>query len=550
MSKFATKSKSHTNIRSKTINEEQHPAYQKTASEELFSILVSSFLNGDTFYEKEKDKTERIKDLVEQLNSKEQRKFMIGLTYLTRKLGNRSTFHYITALIGQKVKDESRAIKNMIKFGTERPDDLTEIAAAWASEFGKTEKHSLKTKKGKINSLAGAEYAAPSLRGIPRTLRNGIAKAIEKFDAYQLTKYKGTKKTIKLRDLVCIAHPKKCKAGSVVIKQLLDDTLPPAETWETKISSAGKDEKIKKENWEALLREKKIGYMALLRNIRNFVKSNIDENLWLPDLIDEKKILSSKQFPFRFLSAYKAVQGIDGIQNKSILKGLNKAIGIACQNIPEMNGKTAIAVDLSGSMASAPSKKSTLSMMEIGASFGAMLYERSKNVVIYGFGNKQKQIKLDPTSGILFNAEKITGTDVGWSTNAYLVIEDMIINKIDVDRIVFFTDMVLWDSNHFYGRCDTNKVKKAIANYWLWINPKTHLWMVDLVGYRTTIDPGDHRVHLIAGFNENILKMIPKGEEQTSLSQDVVNLCHSIYEKLNRNENPGKVKELFEDLQI
>jgi len=539
MAKFATKAKA-TSRRSriKTVNHEGHPAYQKTAAEELYSAVVASFLNGDKFYETEEETMSRIRQLVDELVADNQEQFLIGLTYLVRKLGNRTAFHYLSALVGQAVETQPHAVKNMFQFGIERADDLTEIAAAWATTFGKIEKRS----KG------SAEYPFPSLRGIPRRVREGLQRAFTKFDAYQLAKYKSASKSVKLRDTVCVCHPNPeiSKAGKESYKQLLDGTIATPETWEAKVSAAGTDVAAKKAAWESLLKEGKMGYMAMLRNLRNFIEAGIDKKLFLPTLTDKERVLKSKQFPFRFLSAYKAVEEMGGTQQKTTLKAIEAAIGHACQNIPEMDGATVVAVDLSGSMTSRVSQKSTLTMMEIGANFGSMLYERSDEVITYGFGHTIKQIGMSPTSGVLTNAQKITNTDVGHSTNGYLVVENILRKNINAERVVFFTDCQLWDSDDIWG--DGNRTHKAVKNYWKKVNSKTHFWFVDLQGYSTTIDPGDARIHLIAGFNENILKMIPRGEESLNISEDIINLCKDIYAKLNKGEYPGRVRELFEEM--
>ena len=550
MSKFATKAKAvSTARRSRTINQEGHPAYQKTATEELYSALVSSFLNGDKFYESEQKTMERIAQLVSELNDQQKQKFLIGLTYLARKLGNRTSFHYAAALVGQVVKSEPDAVKNLLSFGVERADDLTEIAAAWAANFGKIETRPAKTRTGKENNLAGKNYNNPSLRGIPRRIREGLAKAFLKFDAYQLAKYKGTGKSIKLRDIVCVCHPdsSKSKAGVEAVKQLLDGTLPPAETWESKVSAAGKDKVAKKEAWESLLREDKMGYMAILRNLRNFIEGGVDKALYLPKLADPERVAKSKQFPFRFLSAYKIVEGLTGMQHKDVLSAIEAAIDYACNNIPEMDGSTVVAVDLSGSMDSPLSQKSTLRMNEVGASFGAMLYKRSDQVITYGFGESTRQISLSPRAGVLTNAKVIVSTHVGHSTNGHLVVQDLIRHKIDTDRVVFFTDCVLWDTSA-QACIDDTSVRKAIRQYWEEVNAKTHFWFIDLNGYSTMVDPGDARVHLLAGFNENILKMIPRGEESLAISDDIIKLCEDIYEKLAKGEYPGNVQDVFEEL--
>ena len=92
-------------------------------------------------------------------------------------------------------------------------------------------------------------------------------------------------------DVANLVHPK----HSEVIEKLIKGTLAIPDTWETGLTKAGSDEKLKKEVWIRLIKEKKIGYFALLRNLRNIIEQAPE---LIPDacvlLTDEKLIKKGK----------------------------------------------------------------------------------------------------------------------------------------------------------------------------------------------------------------------------------------------------------------
>lgn len=62
-----------------------------------------------------------------------------------------------------------------------RPDDVTEILSMYLSECGQS---------------------------IPNAMRKGFKVALEKFDDYQLAKYRGENKSLKMVDVVNLIHAK------------------------------------------------------------------------------------------------------------------------------------------------------------------------------------------------------------------------------------------------------------------------------------------------------------------------------------------------------
>jgi 60 kDa SS-A/Ro ribonucleoprotein len=66
---------------------------------------------------------------------------------------------------------------------------------------------------------------------------------------------------------------------------------------------------LKTEAWEKLIKTRKIGYFALLRNLRNILKlapELADDAVGM--LIDEQLIRKSLVLPFRFVTALDALQ--------------------------------------------------------------------------------------------------------------------------------------------------------------------------------------------------------------------------------------------------
>src|ERR1700746_2501452 len=106
-------------------------------------------------------------------------------------------------------------------------------------------------------------------------VKKGLAAAFPKFDEYQLAKYdRGG--PIKLRDVLFLCHAKpRDEVQAAIWKKLIGGSLTTPDTWEFALSSVGASGTLarsgadKREAWERLLREQKLGALALLRNLRN-----------------------------------------------------------------------------------------------------------------------------------------------------------------------------------------------------------------------------------------------------------------------------------------
>ena len=248
MSKFNT-----TVPKSKTLTENLAggQAYSQSNELALVSLLLTSFVN-DQFYRNAQSSLDELRKLSEKVKDKE---FVAKAAIFARdRFGMRSITH---ALAGELTSQLSGAEwgKNFYDKVVVRVDDMTEIMSYYLAY--KTSKDSPK---------------------FPNALKKGFAKAFDKFDGYQLAKYKGDNKEVKLVDLVNIVHPVPTERNKVALESLVKGELKNTQTWESMLSQAGQmaesEEdltKLKADAWGELISTRKIGYFALLRNLRNII---------------------------------------------------------------------------------------------------------------------------------------------------------------------------------------------------------------------------------------------------------------------------------------
>jgi len=202
--------------------------------------------------------------------------------------------------------------------------------------------------------------------------KKGLAEAFRKFDEYQLAKYDHSG-PIRLRDVLFLCHAKPRDAEQAALwKRLIEGELQTPDTWEVALSS-GAD---KREAWERLLRERKLGALALLRNLRNMKQAGVDESLVL-DGIESMNI--GRVLPFRFLAAARyAPQWEESLERVMLasLKGQEK-----------LPGRTVLLVDVSGSMMAALSRRSEMLRTDAAYGLAILLREICEKATTFTFSD-------------------------------------------------------------------------------------------------------------------------------------------------------------------
>ncbi len=230
---------------------------------------------------------------------------------------------------------------------------------------------------GEFVALYWKEKKQPLSAGSKR----GLARAFVKFDAYQLAKY-DREAAVKLRDVLFLCHAKPKDAEQAAVwKMLVDNTIESPDTWEVALS-AGKD---KRENFERLLREGKLGGLAVLRNLRLMLAAGVE-----PKLIRERLEKGVKRaLPFRFLTAARHAPKFE--------ESLEKAMFQAIADLPKLAGSTGLVVDVSGSMDAKLSAKSESTRMDAAAGLAILLREKAEDFCIATFSSSC--VELPPRRG-------------------------------------------------------------------------------------------------------------------------------------------------------
>ena len=269
-----------------------------------------------------------------------------------------------------------------------------------------------------------AVYWRHGRRPLSAQMKKGLARAFEKFDAYELAKY-DRPGPVRLRDVLFLVHAKpKAAEQAETWRKLAGKELDSPDTWEVALSG-GAD---KRDTFERLLREGKLGYLALLRNLRNMAQANVDEDLVRKALLDRKG--ARRVLPFRFVAAARAAPMFD----REIDKALQAAIGEQAK----LPGRTIVLVDVSGSMSTPLSRRSDLTRLDAAAALAAVI---NGDVRMFSFTDDVKEVAARKgLAGIdaIVKSQPHGGTYLGKAVGH--------VNGLKHDRLIVITDEQSHDS--------------------------------------------------------------------------------------------------------
>lgn len=452
----------------KTQNKSGHSAYSMIAKSKLVTQVLTSFFNENKFYgDNSAEMQETIKEVISTNPG-----FIANLAVFARREFNmRSVSHVLIAYLSHEVNGKPHARK-AINAVCVLGDDATEIMACYLDLFGKP---------------------------IPNALKKGIADAMQRFDEYTLAKYKGNGKSVKMRDLLCLCRPTpKNEEQSDLWKRLLNDELETPYTWETELSANGNNAST----WENLIESGKVGYMALLRNLRNILNANPKNvNKVLDTIQNPEMVKRSKQLPFRYLSAYKELENIGGSR---VFDALENAVEASIENMPKLDGTTVIAVDTSGSMGSAISAKSKVRCYEIAMMLGLIANKICENSIFYTFNTYIEKHPVSSRNGVLYTT--IHSASYSGGTRMQLPFATMIQEKINADRIIIISD------NECNGGYWSEPVQSLADEYRKLTGNDIWVHAIDLQGYGTQQFHGK-KTNIIAGWSEKVFSFIKLAEQ-------------------------------------
>lgn len=363
--------------------------YVKTDKTSLIEIATATLYGKDTFYNSSDELFSRFKKNLSSLVSQSELDFIANVALFARKHMDLRTYPIVLVIeFAAELARKKKHYVNMRKLVCDvitRCDELTELYSYALKVFG-------------------------TKNNIPLAIKKGVADAFNKFDAYQFAKYNGGNKSLKFKDLLRIVHPKPLnEEKSKIFSDIMNDSLSTPYTWETELSSNGQkhvaEQKSKATIWKELLSSNKLGYMALLKNLRNIEETCDSELVKMAALAISNKnsVLKSKQLPMSFLQAY------DNISTTVLRSAISSAIRHSSANIPNMGANILVVVDNSGSMSGTPIKLASL--------FASMIKAGHKDSKVTGvvFANRAEYFEFDEdfekNSNLIRNCRVGRGTE-------------------------------------------------------------------------------------------------------------------------------------------
>lgn len=368
-------------------------AHHITPLQELRRTVLAHMLWEDSFYENGQAIAGRIEALVAKVSPNE----VADLAIEAREKMNLR--HVPLLLVRELARTPSRCSDGLISktLGRviKRADELAEFVAI---------------------------YWKDKRQPLSKQVKKGLARAFHKFDEYQLAKY-NRDGAIKLRDVLFMCHAKPANDMQAELWQrLISGQLATPDTWEVALSD-GAD---KKAAFERLMTEGKLGYMALLRNLRNMQEAGVDMQLAKNQLLLGAE--KSKALPFRYVAAARVVPSMEPT--------LDMAMQASMKGMPRLTGSTILLVDVSGSMDRPVSAKSDLTRLDAASALAALARGICDDVRVFTFSNQVVEVAARHGMALI---DAIDRSQPHGGTYLRKALEDVRANA-SADRIIVITD--------------------------------------------------------------------------------------------------------------
>ena len=464
----------------RTKNHEGHAAYSMGDREKLVTMALTTMLSEEKFYG---DNTDELVRLAKSMCAKGDGEFVAKLAVWARTVGNmRSVSHALVAICTRECSGQldstgkSYVRKAARKVASVRVDDGPEMLAAYKAMYGK---------------------------GHPHALERGVRDALELAKPYGIAKYQLVNRDMKLRDALRITHPDAVRRDTTeAMGKCVDGTLDVPKSWETEITKGNT-----KEAWDELIHEGRLGIFALVRNLRSIVKTGADIDSALKVLYDSDAIKRSRMLPFRFYTAYRTLVNC-GMTSAAVARALDNAMLVACENAEQLPGRTAVLVDISGSMNYGLSAKTDTTCRDVAAVLSAMFAHMTEDCHVVGFNNEAHPIPMVGTS-ILSDISLVPEAYGG--TRMEKGFEWLMAHHVDADRVVVLSDNEVNGSMNWWGRNNMDTIQRKLDEYRRMVGHDVWCHAIDMQGYGTQQFAG-HHVNVIAGWSEQVLRFVGMAE--------------------------------------
>ncbi|WP_069812710.1 TROVE domain-containing protein [Streptomyces sp. TP-A0874] len=486
-----------------TATHEGGAGFLRDEKSELFLLAVTNMVGQDTFYETGRRRDDRYSALVRELAVQDPQWAASLLSWL-RQEANLRTAALVGAAEFTRGRLDAQApghSRQVIASVLRRADEPGELLAYWTSRYG---------------------------RNLPKPVKRGIADAVQRlYTERNLLKYDTATKGYRFGDVLELVHASPAadkpwqgplfkhaidrrhgREGQIptdlrmVAKRAELTALPLAErralldrpegreelaqagmAWETLAGwlQGPMDAKV----WEAVIPS--MGYMALLRNLRNFDEAGVSDataEAVADRIADPAEVARSRQLPFRFLAAYRHAPSLRWGH------ALEQGLGHSLAGVPVLPGRTLVLVDRSGSMFYGISERTQLNRADSAAVFGTAVALRAERADLVEFGTTSRRIRTRRGESVLRVLERFTNLGGTNTTEAVRT------HYRGHDRVLIVTDEQA--SYHYDG--DPTAV----------VPPHVPVYTWNLAGYQAGHGPSDGgNRHTFGGLTDAAFRTVP-----------------------------------------
>lgn len=522
-----------------TATHEGGAAYVRTSKTDLVFLALTNFVGQDTFYESASNRDDRFRTLVRNVAADDPEWTGKFIAWLRGEAHMRTASLVAAAETAHVMLEQGvPGARKVIDGALMRADEPGEFLGYWIQAYGDP------TRKG-----------APQL---PMAVKRGVGDAaLRLYNERSLLKYDTGSHGLRFGDVIELTHAPDTKGaaqhlvgpwqGDLFTHAIdrrharLDREIPDSlailhankalraeakdtpeillspemlwnagMTWEDAKSLGGQFGLDSKAIWEAMIPS--MGYMALLRNLRNFDQAGVSDAMAAmvaQKLMTESEVARSRQLPFRFWSAVKELDSVRWSHP------LDVALKLSCSNVPAVPGKTLVLVDTSGSMNAPVSERSKLMRSEAGALFGAILATRGHDVTLVAFATDPVVLgRPNPGASPLTVVKKVLAANTnGWGTETAKALRQTYAGH---DQVFVFTDEQSWpDSGHGYGSPDRTARSWGYGGYTTGgdvtnaVPASVPLFSFNLGGYAPSmLDLTQPNRYAIGGFSDKLFLLV------------------------------------------
>lgn len=465
----------------------EHPTHQggrgfkPSPQQELFLLVSAALFSGDAYYEKDGDRAQRLYSLASELTVKDPQYVADLAIYARNVLGLRSGPSALVAHLFWEgpVEEARRAARGVWLRGDEHLETLAyTLAQGWK---------------------------------LRHALKEAVAERLNEMSPQALVKYARGGRQVTQADAIRLTHPSPRDEAHNLTFRYLVGTSDAEKAREAREFVNGLRERFP--SWEAILSQKgstpeawrealpHMKGLSLIRNLRNLALHGLlsEPEVRFQVLKGIEESTAPKHFlqPYHYLEAIRALDQSFPGNYPEVRSALLEAMERSAEASTHLGRQALVLVDVSASMYSPLSQRSSVRLVDAAASIGATLYKGGAEVYLYD--NDATRLEMSREASIYDMVEWALrqgggGTYLGETFRSLLPYTRAKVLLVITDEQVAddaFSPLREWLAQDGERRC----------------------YVINVAGYEPTAFP-ERNVVRIAGFSDRLLHVIDAFESQ------------------------------------